>query len=188
MSTYSSTTRRNLTLSIDTEFSRVVIDGQLVAIARSDDYFFGVLHARPHELWALRLGTSLEDRPRYTPTTAFETYPFPWPPGTEPTDDPRVQAISAAAKALVEWRDAWLNPPGLSEAELKKRTLTSLYNQRPPELAALHASLDAAVFAAYGWPEELTDEEILERLLALNLQRAGSAATAVPSQEQESED
>ena len=102
----------------------------------------------------------------------FETYPFPWPPGTEPTDDPRVQAIATAAKALVEWRDAWLNAPGLPEAELKKRTLTNLYNQRPPELAALHAALDQAVFAAYGWPAELSDEEILERLLALNLQRA----------------
>ena len=151
-------------------------DSAVVAIARSDDYFFGVLHARPHELWSLRLGTSLEDRPRYTPTTTFETYPFPWPPGREPQDDPRVQAIAAAAKALVAWRDAWLNPPGLPEAELKKRTLTNLYNQRPPELAALHATLDAAVFAAYGWPAQLSDEEILERLLALNLERATKQA------------
>lgn len=57
------------------------------------------------------------------------------------------------------------------EAQLKKRTLTNLYNARPPELAALHAALDAAVFAVYGWPAQLSDEEILERLLALNLQR-----------------
>ena len=47
------------------------------AILRDDDAMFGVLHSRPHELWALRLGTSLEDRPRYTPTTTFETFPFP---------------------------------------------------------------------------------------------------------------
>ena len=50
--------------------------------ARDDDYAFGVLHARAHELWSLRVGTSLEDRPRYTPTTTFETFPFPWPINT----------------------------------------------------------------------------------------------------------
>ena len=64
--------------------------------ARDDDYFFGVLHSCVHEVWALRMGTSLEDRPRYTPTTTFETFPCPWPPGREPADDPRVQAIAAA--------------------------------------------------------------------------------------------
>ena len=49
-------------------------------------------------------------------------------------------------------RDAWLNPPGASEAELKKRTLTNLYNARPTWLDNAHRKLDAAVFAAYGWP------------------------------------
>ena len=48
-----------------------------VAIARADDTTFGILHSRFHELWSLRMGTSLEDRPRYTPTTCFETFPFP---------------------------------------------------------------------------------------------------------------
>ena len=69
--------------------------------------------------------------------------------------------------------DAWLNPPGASEAELKKRTLTNLYNARPTWLDHAHKRLDAAVLAAYGWPAELADEEILARLLALNLARAG---------------
>ena len=105
-------------------------------------------------------------------TAAFETFPFPWPPGKESQDDPRVQAIAQAARELVKQRDAWLNPPGASEAELKKRTLTNLYNQRPTWLDLAHRKLDQAVFAAYGWPEGLTDEEILERLLALNLERA----------------
>jgi hypothetical protein len=118
------------------------------------------------------LGTSLEDRPRYTPTTTFETFPFPWPPGREPQDDPRVQAIAQAARELVELRDNWLNPPGLSDAELKKRTLTNLYNQRPTWLDLAHHKLDQAVFAAYGWPDDLTDEQILERLLNLNLERS----------------
>jgi hypothetical protein len=84
-----------------------------------------------------------------------------------------VQAIAQAAKELVEQRDAWLHPPGASEAELKKRTLTRLYNQRPHWLELAHRKLDQAVFAAYGWPDDLSDEEILERLLALNLERAG---------------
>ena len=66
-----------------------------------------------------------------------------------------------------------LNPPGLDEKELQKRTLTNLYNAKPDWLAAAHRRLDAAVFAAYGWPDDLADEEILERLLALNLARAG---------------
>jgi hypothetical protein len=56
---------------------------------------------------------------------------------------------------------------------LQKHTLTNLYNARPDWLAAAHRRLDAAVFAAYGWPEDLADEEILARLLALNLARAG---------------
>jgi len=64
--------------------------------------------------------------------------------------------------------------PGAPEAELKKRKLTHLYNQRPTWLDIAHKRLDAAVFAAYGWPADLTDEEILARLLALNLARAGA--------------
>ena len=48
-----------------------------IVVARDDDTTFGILHSRFHEAWSLRLGTSLEDRPRYTPTTTFETFPFP---------------------------------------------------------------------------------------------------------------
>jgi hypothetical protein len=121
------------------------------------------------------MGTQLRDAEsgfRYTSTTTFETFPFPWSPRNEPQDDPRVQAIAQAARELVEKRDAWINPPGVSEEELKKRTLTNLYNQRPTWLALAHQKLDKAVFDAYGWPSELTDDEILERLLALNFERA----------------
>jgi hypothetical protein len=75
----------------------------------------------------------------------------------------------------VKLRDHWLNPEGASEAELKKRTLTNLYNARPTWLDLAHKKLDKAVFAAYGWPDDVSDEEILERLLALNLERAGFA-------------
>lgn len=76
-------------------------------------------------------------------------------------------------RELVEKWNVWLNPPGMSEIELKKRTLTNLYNQRPPWLDLAHRKLDAAVCDAYGWPHDLSDEEILERLLAINLERAG---------------
>jgi type II restriction/modification system DNA methylase subunit YeeA len=155
--------------------ANVIPDGRLNVFVRDDDYFFGVLQSRLHELWALRFAArhGVGNDPTYNNRICFETYPFPWPPGQEPQDDPRVQAIAEAARDLVAQRDAWLNPPGLEEKELAKRTLTNLYNQRPEWLDAAHKRLDAAVLAAYGWPGEITDEEILARLLALNLERAG---------------
>ena len=147
-------------------------DSATFVFAREDDYFFGVLHSHIHEVWGLHMGTALEDRPRYTPTTTFETFPFPWPPGQEPKDSPLVKAIAEAARELVSKRDAWLNPPGIGTEELRTRTLTNLYNDRPTWLADAHRKLDEAVFAAYGWPSTLTDAEILERLLKLNHERA----------------
>ncbi len=84
-----------------------------------------------------------------------------------------MQAIAQAPCELLQKRDAWLNPPGAGEAELKKRTLTNLYNQRPTWLDLAHQKLDEAVLDAYGWPHDISDEEILERLLSLNLERAG---------------
>jgi len=149
--------------------SDTLADHQLVAIARDDDYTFGILHSRVHELWALATGTQLETRPRYTPTTTFETFPFP-----RPTDEQR-EAIAAAARELVRLRDGWLNPPGLDPTALAVRTLTNLYNQRPSWLANAHASLDAAVFAAYGWLADLPDDDVLARLLELNLAREPAA-------------
>jgi len=185
----------------------VLPDDGIYVFARDDDYFFGVLHSRFHEIWALKLGTRLETRPRYTPTSCFETFPFP-----KPTDKQKID-ISTAAKELNELRENWLNPsewtmtqllefPGAidgpwsrfvvdpdahgigmvryprvearddgCEKKLAKRTLTNLYNERPAWLANTHAKLDAAVAQAYGFPVDLTDEQILERLLALNQQR-----------------
>ncbi|MEK6721678.1 MAG: DNA methyltransferase [Chloroflexota bacterium] len=151
--------------------SDILADHQLVAVARDDDYTFGVLHSRAHELWALALGTQLETRPRYTPTTTFETFPFP-----RPTQEQR-ERVGEAARRLVELRDGWLNPPGLAPAELAKRTLTNLYNQRPTWLEHAHGDLDGAVLAAYGWPSSLSDSDTLGRLLALNLERAGAQST-----------
>ena len=177
-------------------------DSQIIVVAREDDYAFGVLHSRAHELWSLRMGTWLGvgNDPRYTPTSTFETFPFPWPldtPDEALTGAQRAHrdAIGEAARALDETRGRWLNPPELVREEpdvapslaprllpvdeeagqvLKRRTLTNLYNEGPTWLANLHADLDAAVFAAYGWPESvapesLSEEELLRRLLGLNL-------------------
>ncbi len=152
-------------------------DSATIAIARDDDFTFGVLHSHLHELWALRMGTSLEDRPRYTPRTTFETFPFP-----HPTDAQR-EAIAEAARDLDAKRLAWLNPPDARADDLKRRTLTNLYNERPAWLRMAHERLDAAVFAAYGWEPSLTDEEVLSRLLALNLERAATSEGAVDSDE-----
>lgn len=150
-------------------------DHQLIVFTRDDDYFFGVLHSRVHELWARATGTQLrevESGFRYTPSTCFETFPLPWAPGHEPLDDPRVHEIAAAAAALVIARDAWLNPTDIPAAELAKRTLTNLYNLSPAWLRDAHARLDAAVCAAYGWPADLADAEVIARLLLLNAERA----------------
>ncbi len=69
-------------------------------------------------------------------------------------------------------REAWLNPPGLPEPSLAKRTLTNLYNERPTWLTNAHRELDAAVAASYGWAEDISDDDALARLLALNIKRA----------------
>ena len=147
----------------------VLADSQLIVFARSGDHFFGVLHSRAHELWARGMGTQLREVSsgfRYTPTTTFETFPFP-----QATDD-QEEAIAAAASELHKLRETWLNPnEDIGEKALKKRTLTNLYNERPTWLANAHKALDEAVFSAYGWNDNPDDAEILARLLALNLER-----------------
>ena len=174
---------------------RICPDHQLIVIARDDDTTFGILHSRFHELWSLKLGTSLEDRPRYTPTTTFATFPFPEGltpdiPAADYAEDPRAIAIAEATRWLVELRARWLNPPDWVEwvdepgagypkrpvvrdevaaKGLKTRTLTNLYNVRPQWLVQAHASLDAAVADAYGWPVDISDDEVLGELLARNL-------------------
>jgi len=191
--------------------SEVVPANVVIVFARSDDFFFGVLHSRFHETWSLAQGTQLREKEsgfRYTPTTCFETFPFPWDhrlPVTALTPEQQTHhaKISEAARALVELRTRWLNPPewtredvlefpasetgawshlrdpqtGLARyvrtvprdpgcaKHLADRTLTKLYNARPAWLAAAHATLDAAVAAAYGWPADLPEKDILASLL-----------------------
>ncbi len=149
---------------------RVLPDHQLIVFARADDVFFGVLHSRPHEVWALAQGTRLETRPRYTPTTCFETFPMPKPtPAQE-------QAIAAAAKMLDDARKNWLG-----DRSDKTRTLTNLYNKKPTWLQDAHRALDAAVFAAYGWDAAMTDDDLLAALLALNQERGGADSKHAPA-------
>lgn len=187
-------------------------DDATVTVARSDDTSFGILHSRFHELWSLRLCTFLGvgNDPRYTPSSTFETFPFP--AGLSPTDTrgqpvaegdlllPSVAAahlraatrIAKAALQLNNLRENWLNPAEWVEripevvtgypdrivakaehaAELKKRTLTNLYNAAPSWLANAHRVLDEAVATAYGWEWPLSDDEILRRLFELNQQRS----------------
>lgn len=154
--------------------SDILPDAQLVVFAREDDYFFGVLQSKVHEHWARRLGTQLRDAVsgfRYTSTTTFETFPFPWMPGKEPIDHGLVKSISQAAKELVEQRDNWLKGENLSEAEKKKLILTNLYNSNPSWLQLAHKRLDDAVLQAYGLSSDSTNDVILEKLLALNVDR-----------------
>lgn len=186
--------------------ARVVPDSAIIVIARDDDTTFGILHSRFHELWSLRMGTFLGvgNDPRYTPSTTFETFPFPdglTPdiPAADYVTDPRAQAIAGAAARLNELRENWLNPADLirrvpevvpgypdrvlpiddkAEQELKKRTLTNLYNTRPAWLDHAHKILDQAVADAYGWGDDwrsgtLGDDDILARLFSLNQQRSG---------------
>lgn len=257
----------------------ILPDKKLMVVAKDDDYSFGVLHSHLHEIWALAQCTwhGIGNDPRYTPTTCFETFPFPFRDDLEePLDNTEAvlnaakhyahivlreepatyrvsaavergvhaasrsnlqetskrtevrapeehrAAIAAAAKELNTLRERWLNPPewtvekilefpgsvdgpwaryldpssilnsqssvGLVRyprleprdadcaAKLKARTLTKLYNERPAWLDLAHKKLDAAVAAAYGFPADLTDEQILEKLLALNLERAAEEA------------
>ena len=177
--------------------SRICPDQQLIFIAREDDTTFGILHSRFHEAWSVRLATRMGqgNDPRYTPTTTFQTFPFPQGlspdiPAENYAIDARALAIAQAARRLVELRDRWLNPPEWVEwvdepvagypkralardeaaaKELKARTLTKLYNARPQWLSDAHAALDAAVAAAYGWDADISEENALAELLALNL-------------------
>lgn len=186
-------------------------DHKLIVFARQDDYFFGILHSKAHELWCKKIGTQLRVRENglnYNVESSFETFPLPRPTAAQEA------AIAGAAKDLNDSREHWLNPAEWTEqrvlefpgsingpwsryvanpdkhglgtvryprleprdadcaAKLKKRTLTNLYNERPDWLVLAHKRLDAAVAVAYGWPADLTDDRILEKLLALNLERA----------------
>ncbi|MFZ5578233.1 MAG: class I SAM-dependent DNA methyltransferase [Pseudomonadota bacterium] len=171
-------------------------DNMLIAIASDDAFHLGVLSSRVHVVWALAMGGTLEDRPRYNKTRCFETFPFP---DTDTGLTPALrQRIAERAEAIDAHRKQVL------AAHPDTLTLTALYNVldalragRPltakeravhqlglvAVLAELHAELDAAVLAAYGWADlaagdtdAATRTELLTRLLALNHARAAEEA------------
>ena len=132
----------------------------------------GSLISSIHRSWARSQGTymGVGNDLRYTPSTCFETFPFP-----HPTDEQRLE-IEKWVKYIVKLREHLL-------AQEANATLTGIYNQlealrKAPDaadpvtaLATAHDRLDVAVAHAYGWEWPLSNEEILSRLLALNLER-----------------
>ena len=140
----------------------------------------GVLTSKIHLAWALRMGSRLEDRPTYNNSLCFEPFPFP-----ELSVPLRLRIRTLAERLDTHRRRQQALHPSL--------TITGMYNVLdklrasvmldPKEkivheqaltstLCQIHDDLDAAVFDAYGWPHDLTDEQILERLVALNAERA----------------
>ncbi|MDZ4380729.1 MAG: type IIL restriction-modification enzyme MmeI [Parvibaculum sp.] len=166
----------------------VVPDHMIVAIAEEEAAFLGVLSSKLHTHWALKAGGRLGvgNDPRYQKSVCFD--PFPFPDLTEKQ--------KAHLRELGERLDAFRKE---RQAEHPDLTMTGMYNvlerlrelEANPEAAPLndkeraihekglvsvlkqiHDEIDAATFDAYGWPRDLTDEEILERLVALNKERA----------------
>jgi type II restriction/modification system DNA methylase subunit YeeA len=177
----------------------VLPDQKLVMFSRDDDAFLGILQSRLHHLWTVATCSwiGVGNDITYSNTAVFETFPFPagLTPAISAVDwsfDPRAQAIAQAANQLKKLRDNWLRPPALvrrepevalgypdrivpvdkkAAKELEHRTLGNLYSDPPAWLKNAHHNLDNKVALAYGWATDLSDEEILSRLLALNLQR-----------------
>ncbi len=185
--------------------SSFIPDSRICVIASDRFEMFGILTSKLHELWTLKTCSwhGVGNDPTYNAQSVFETFPFP--EGMEPdrdaakySENPKAIKIAAAAKRLNELRENWLNPSDLirrvpevskgypehilpidedAEKILKKRTLTNLYNENPAWLQIAHKELDDAVAEAYGWPTNLTDEEIQEKLFELNQERSKMPST-----------
>jgi SAM-dependent methyltransferase len=131
-----------------------------MVIASDDFYILGILNSKIHRLWVKAQSSTLEDRTRYTPNTCFETFPFPQKPSRE-----LVEKIRQTAGELHEYRS--------QQMEKKQWGITKLYNQffnePSSQLYQLHQKLDKLVMEAYHFQ---ADEDILEKLLTLNLELA----------------
>ena len=177
----------------------VLPDQKLVVFARSDDAFLGILHSRIHRLWTVATCSWIGagNDVTYSNTAVFETFPFP--DGLTPDKtaaeweaDPRTVAIGEAAQALIALRNNWLRPSALVRIEcevspmyperivsvdadahriLQTRTLGNLYSDPPSWLKNSHRDLDNTVISAYGWAHDISDEDIIEKLLKLNAAR-----------------
>jgi hypothetical protein len=170
----------------------VLPDNKLIAIATADAFHLGVLSSRIHTVWALRAGgwLGVGNDPVYVKSKCFDPFPIP------STDDLHKHRIRVIAEEL----DAHRKRVCSDHTHL---TLTRLYNvletvragaepntldeeQRRDFddglvliLKELHERLDAAVFAAYGWPSDLFQNDLLARLVALNRERTQEEARGV---------
>ena len=164
---------------------------------RDDDVTFGLLSSRIHEIWSLAKSSrhGVGNDPTYNAASCFETFPFPvglTPNLTEEQfDNSQSNLIGEIAVRLNNLRSDWLNPMEWTdripevrdrfpdrivvksghENDLKKRTLTNLYNESPTWLKNVQAELNEAVANAYGWPVNLSENKILSNLLELNYER-----------------
>lgn len=159
-------------------------DNMLIAIGTDDAAHLTILNSRFHVAWALNSGGTLEDRPRYNKSRCFD--PFPFPDLTE--------AQMTVLRSLGEELDAHRKD---RQAAHPKLTLTQMYNVleklRADEriegkdreiydagligmLRDIHDRIDAAVAEAYGWPADLSEDDILHRLVDLNHERATEEA------------
>ncbi|MBC7368941.1 MAG: class I SAM-dependent DNA methyltransferase [Undibacterium sp.] len=158
-------------------------DGALIATNLDDALHLGVLSSRIHVTYALAAGGTLEDRPRYQATRCFD--PFPFPVVTE-KQAARIRAIAEEIDAHRKRAQA-KHGAGLTAiynvlVKLRAGTALTTADKNLNDIALvatlrhLHEQLDAAVAEAYGWPVNLTDEEILERIVTLNATRAAEEA------------
>jgi hypothetical protein len=128
-----------------------------VVFAFDDDYSMGVLLSRAHDAWAWAQSSTLETRLRYTPSSVFET--FPWP---DPVTDAQRERVAEASRRLLARRTEICTTENIG--------LTKLYNAVDEgawtDLKALHRELDEAVVDCYGWPRAAAqDPAELVRLL-----------------------
>ncbi len=173
----------------------ILPDNMIVAIATDSAFHMGVLQSRHHVDWALLRGGTLEDRPRYNKSLCFDPFPFPdASPAQQAAIAAKAEAIEAQRKlALTEALGMSLTDlynvvrDGEGALEKAKRTTNAVRKLKEGKarrtliahaqiIRDLHAELDALVAEAYGWPADLTGEEIVTRLVRLNAERAAEEA------------
>jgi hypothetical protein len=140
--------------------SNSLANNSTTLIAGTDFYLFAFITSSTHRIWINAKKSTLEDRTRYTPTTCFETFPFPQIVAPE-----LVQKIREAMTTLNDYRNEVM--------VAKNWGITDLYNayfhEPASQLAKHHQALDALVLKAYDWK---ASEDILRNLLDLNLELA----------------
>jgi hypothetical protein len=148
-----------------------VFSEALVVLTRDDPFSFALLQSRTHEAWArgAGLGSTMKTDARYTPSTIFETFPFP-----RPAASVRI-AAAAAGEALDNQRAVCMRRFGEGMTKIWNRLLSP--DEMDPEIVKLRElrdEMDRAVLVAYGWEGLAPDDtdEIVTRLRALNVRRA----------------